>query len=366
MGMNGQNYKTKLGQYLELAQSQGASDLHLGMGRRPSLRIDGNLLLLTKEPVFTQEDMQGFIAALLTGEQQKRFEQEKELDFGYTHGEKIRCRCNVYLQRGYVAIAIRLISFQIKGVEELGLPMILHEFAKMSQGFFLVVGPAGHGKSTTLAALIDEINHNRTDHIITIEDPIEYVFEQDRCLIDQREVGYDTVSFNRALKSVLRQDPDVVMIGEMRDPETVAIALTAAETGHLVFSTLHTNNAAQTIDRIIDSFPASQQGQIRSQLSSTLVGIVSQRLIPRMEGSRVPAVEVMLANSAVKNLIREDKVYQIDLVIETSLDKGMISLNRSLVDLVRRREISEENAYVYSINPGELKNFLSNGSGMMP
>ncbi len=353
-----QNYKIKLGQYLELAQTQGASDLHLGVGRRPTLRIDGDLVQLTKEPLFVTDDMKGFMSVLLSEDQRKQFEQEKEIDFGYTHDEKIRCRCNIYLQRNYITIAIRLIPFQIRSIEELNLPHVIHEFANMSQGFCLVVGPAGNGKSTTLAALIDEINHKRFDHIITIEDPIEYIFDQDRCLIDQRELGFDTVSFNRALRSALRQDPDVLMVGEMRDPETMAIALTAAETGHLVFSTLHTNNAAQTIDRIIDSFPGGQQGQVRSQLASTIVGIVSQRLIPRIEGGRVPATEVMLANAAVRNLIREDKVYQIDLVIETSLDKGMVSLNRSLVDLVRRREISEESAYLYSVNPSELKNFL--------
>ncbi len=353
-----QDYKIKIGQYLELAQSQGASDLHLGVGRRPTLRIDGNLVQLTKEPIFVKEDMDGVLKVLLNEDQRKQFEEEKEIDFGYTHEEKIRCRCNVYLQRGMVTVAIRLIPFQIRSIEELSLPHVIHEFAKISQGFCLVVGPAGNGKSTTLAALVDEINHKRFDHIITIEDPIEYVFDQDRCLIDQRELGFDTVSFNRALRSALRQDPDVLMVGEMRDPETMSIALTAAETGHLVFSTLHTNNAAQTIDRIIDSFPSAQQSQIRSQLASTIVGVVSQRLIPRIEGGRVPATEVMLANAAVRNLIREDKVYQIDLVIETSLDKGMVSLNRSLVDLVRRREISEESAYLYSVNPSELKNFL--------
>jgi twitching motility protein PilT len=222
----------------------------------------------------------------------------------------------------------------------------------------LVVGPAGHGKTTTLAALIDEINHKRMDHIITIEDPIEYTFVQDRALIDQREVGGDTLSFHRGLRSVLRQDPDVVMIGEMRDPESISIALTAAETGHLVFSTLHTNSSSQTIDRIIDSFPASQQNQVRSQLASTLLGIVSERLIPRISGGRIPACEIMFANAAVKNLIREAKTYQIDLVIETSTQEGMSSLNRALIDLVRKREISLETAETYSLNPSELRQLI--------
>jgi len=295
---------------------------------------------------------------LLSENQRKQLQELKELDFGYSYEEKIRCRCNAYFQRGYKSVALRLIPKVIKGLEELGLPSILHEFTKMSQGFFLVVGPAGHGKSTTLAAMLDEVNHTRFDHIITVEDPIEYIFEPDRALIDQREVGFDTNSFHSALRSILRQDPDEIMIGEMRDPESIAIALTAAETGHLVFSTLHTNSASQTLDRIVSSFSAEQQGQIRSQLASTLVGIVSERLVPRIEGGRAPATEVLLANAAIRNLIRENKVYQIDLVIETSLEEGMISMNRSLSDLVKRREISQESAYLYSLNSAELKNFL--------
>ncbi|MEK9195060.1 MAG: ATPase, T2SS/T4P/T4SS family, partial [Patescibacteria group bacterium] len=220
------------------------------------------------------------------------------------------------------------------------------------------VGPTGHGKSTTLAALVDYINHNRADHIITVEDPVEYLFTSDRAIIDQREVGSDTLDFARALKSVFRQDVDVAMIGEMRDAETMATAVTAAETGHLVISSLHTNNAAQTIDRIIDTFPGSQQQQIRTQLSSTLIAIVSQRLIPRISGGLIPAAEVLIANSAVRNLIRENRIHEIDLVVETSLDIGMVSLNRSLMDLVRKGEISMENAMSYSSNPEELQTIL--------
>lgn len=352
------DYKAKLGNYLELAQAQGASDLHLGVGRRPVLRLDGELLFLTKEPILLDEDIDGFIDVLLSDEQKQRFLKEKELDIGFSYEDKIRCRCNVYFQRGHKSIAIRLIPRLIKSIEELRLPPILYEFTRMTQGFFLVVGPAGHGKSTTLAAMIDQINHTRFGHVITIEDPVEYIFEPDRCLIDQREVGFDTVSFNKALKSVLRQDPDVIMIGEMRDPESIAISLTAAETGHLVFSTLHTNSASQTIDRIISSFPAEQQGQVRSQLASVLIGIVSERLVPRIEGGRVPAVEVMIANTAVKNLIRENKIYQIDLFIDNSRHEGMISLNRSLADLIKRREITEESGYLYSLNTSELEKFL--------
>lgn len=352
------DYKEKLREYLLITATQNASDFHIGVGKRPTVRIDGNLVPLTKESILTPDDTEGLITALLSPEQKERFIAHKDFDFGYGFEDKARFRVNVYFQRGFMAAAFRLIPSKVRTVEELRLPPVLHEFTKFSQGLFLCVGPAGHGKSTTLAALLDEINHRRYDHIITIEDPIEYIFTQDRALIDQREVGSDTLSFHRALRSVLRQDPDVIMIGEMRDPVTMAIALTAAETGHLVFSTLHTNNAAQTVDRIIDSFTAGQQGQVRSQLASVLIGVVSQRLVPRIEGGRVPAVEVMFANSAVRNLVREGKAYQIDLVIETSLEDGMISINRSLADLVRKREISIEQADLYSMNPGELRMLL--------
>jgi len=352
------DYQNKLAELMILAAQQGASDLHLSVGKHPTVRIDGNLVPVSNESILTPEMTAGLISALLTPEQEEKLIQEKEIDFAFSYEDKIRFRINVYFQRGYLSAALRLISTHIRTVEELNLPPILHEFSKYNQGFVLVVGPAGHGKTTTLAALIDEVNHKRMDHIITIEDPIEYTFIQDRALIDQREVGGDTLSFHRGLRSVLRQDPDVVMIGEMRDPESISIALTAAETGHLVFSTLHTNSSSQTIDRIIDSFPASQQNQVRSQLASTLLGIVSERLIPRISGGRIPACEIMFANAAVKNLIREAKTYQIDLVIETSTQEGMSSLNRALIDLVRKREISLETAETYSLNPSELRQLL--------
>jgi twitching motility protein PilT len=352
------DYKQQLESLLLTCAKQNASDLHITVGRRPTIRIDGNLLPIAKELILTPENTQGLVFALLSEEQKGKFLQDKELDFSYSYEDKARFRVNVYFQRGFISAALRLIPAKIRTIEELNLPPILHEFTKYSQGFFVCVGPAGHGKSTSLAAMVDEINHKRLDHIITIEDPIEYVFTQDRCIIDQREVYSDTQSFHRALKSVFRQDPDVIMIGEMRDPETMATAITAAETGHLIFASLHTNNASQTIDRIIDSFPAAQQNQIRSQLASTLIGIVSQRLVPRIAGGRVPATEVMITNAAARNLIREAKSYQIDLVIETSTQEGMISLNRSLADLVRRREISLENAELYSLNPSELRMLL--------
>lgn len=349
------DYTQKLNELLLLTVKQNASDLHISVGKRPTVRVDSMLVPIAKEAIFTKEDAQEIINALLTPEQKIIFAKNKQVDFSYAYEDKARFRVNVYMQRGFPAAALRLVPAQIKTMQELGLPPILHDFAKMNQGFILVVGPAGQGKSTTLAAVLDEINHTRNDHIITVEDPIEYVFSQDRAIISQREVGFDVLSFEDGLKAVLRQDPDVLMVGEMRDPETIATAMTAAETGHLVFSTLHTNSASQTIDRIIDSFPPNQQGQIVSQLASTLVAIISQRLIPRVGGGRVPATEIMLVNPAIKNLIRERKIYQIDLVIETSIQEGMISLNRSLVNLIKQKEISLEQAESYSLNPSELR-----------
>ena len=352
------DYQNKLAELMILSAQQGASDLHLSVGKHPTVRIDGNLVPVSNESILTPEMTAGLIGALLTTDQQEKLITEREIDFAFSYENKIRFRVNVYFQNGYLSAALRLIPVQIRTIEDLNLPSVIHEFTKSKQGFFLVVGPAGHGKTTTLAALIDEINHKRMEHIITIEDPIEYTFVQDRALIDQREVGTDTLSFHRGLRSILRQDPDVIMVGEMRDPESISIALTAAETGHLVFSTLHTNSVSQTIDRIVDSFPGSQQGQIRSQLATTLIGIVSQRLIPRIAGGRIPACEIMFVNSAIKNLIREKKTYQIDLVIDTSVQEGMTSLNRSLVELVRKREISLESAEAYSLNPSELRQLL--------
>lgn len=352
------SYIEQLDQLLESVVIQSASDLHLSVARHPTLRIDGALVSLIKKPILKGEDTLGLIQAFLSEEQFNRFLKEKELDFSYSYRERARFRVNVFFQKGYASAVLRLIPAKIKTVEELNLPQILHEFARYSQGFFLVVGPTGHGKTTTLAALVDEINHQRDEHIITIEDPIEYLFSQSKSIINQREVGIDTSSFHKALRSMFREDIDVAMIGEMRDPETMAASVTAAETGHLVFSTLHTNSATQTIDRIIDSFPPSQQSQIRIQLAASLIGIVSQRLIPRISGGLIPAVEVMIANSAIRNLIRENKTHQLDLVIDTSSQEGMISLNRSLADLTRQKDITLENAMLYSINPSELRLLL--------
>jgi twitching motility protein PilT len=352
------DYKQKLSDLLTATAKQGASDLHLAVGRHPTLRIDGVLVPLQQEPIVTPEAMEGIVGALVTDEQKVKLLAQRQLDFAYSFEDKARFRVNAYFQRGYLAAVLRLVPAQIKTIEELNLPPLLHDLAKLSQGFVLLVGPAGHGKSSTLAAIVDEINHSRSDHIITIEDPVEYLFTQDQCMISQREVGNDTLSFHSALRTVLRQDPDVVMIGEMRDAVSIATAMTAAETGHLVMSTLHTNSAAQTIDRIIDSFPPEQQSQVTSQLAATLVAIVSQRLLPRISGGRVPAAEIMIVNPAIRNLIRERKTYQIDLVIETSLQEGMVTLNRSLVNLVKNKEVSMENAELYSLNPAELRILL--------
>lgn len=348
----------KLRELLVTTARQNASDLHLAVGRRPTLRVDGVLIPLQKSEILTPEAAEGLISELLTPEQKERFLKEKQIDFAYSFEDKARFRVNVYFQRGYAAASLRLIPGRIRTIEELNLPPILHEFTKLSQGFIVVVGPAGHGKSTTLAALLDEINHARSDHIVTIEDPIEYLFMQDKCIVSQREVGNDTPTFHDGLRTVLRQDPDVIMIGEMRDATSIATAMTAAETGHLVFSTLHTNSASQTIDRIIDTFPAEQQGQVISQLAATLVAIISERLVPRISGGRVPATEIMMVNPAIRNLIRERKVYQIDLVIETSVQEGMMTLNRSLALLVKNKEVSLESAELYSMNPGELRILL--------
>lgn len=353
------DYKQKLSDLLTETARQNASDLHLAVGRKPTLRVDGVLIPLEKEPIMTPESAEGVIFELLTAPGQKeKLATDRQIDLAYSFEDKARFRVNAYYQRGYLAAALRLIPSRIRTVEELNLPPILHDFTNLSQGFVLVVGPAGHGKSTTLAAILDEINHTQSDHIITIEDPVEYLFTQDKCIVSQREVGSDTTGFHAALRTVLRQDPDVIMIGEMRDVVSISTAMTAAETGHLVFATLHTNSASQTIDRIIDSFPAEQQGQISSQLAATLVAIVSQRLLPRISGGRVPALEIMIVNPAIRNLIRERKVYQIDLVIETSLQEGMVTLNRSLANLVKNKEVAFDNASLYSLNPAELQILL--------
>lgn len=337
--------------------NEGASDLHLSEGRNPVVRVSGFLIPLMKESPLTRKDMEGFLDALLADDHKKEFLETKEMDFAFAH-DNARFRGNAFFRLGRISIALRLIPKQVRTLEELNLPPILEMFSRRQQGFFLCVGPVGQGKSTTLASLIEMINQERLEHIVTIEDPIEYIFEPKKSIIDQREVSIDTVDFHTALWSVFRQDVDIVMIGEMRDPETISTAVTAAETGHLVFSTLHTNTAAQTIDRIIDSFPADQQAQIRIQLAGSLAGIFSQRLVPRISGGLIPAYELLINNNAIANLIREKRTHEINAVIETGSQDGMIDLNRSLAQLVAEGEISVENAYQYSTNPKTLEKML--------
>ncbi|MEI6587325.1 MAG: PilT/PilU family type 4a pilus ATPase [Candidatus Moraniibacteriota bacterium] len=344
----------KIKNLLRIAAQRGASDLHLVVGRYPTYRIDGKLISLNQDEIITPEVTREICDVVLNEEKRKQLEKEGQVDLSYNFEDKVRFRVNAFIQQGYTSMAFRLISKEIRTLEELGVPEILYDFTRVSQGLFLMVGPVGHGKSTTLAAMINDINHNQEKHILTIEDPIEYVYEQDRSIINQREVYQDTNSFQLALKGLFREDANVVLIGELRDLDTISAAMTAAETGHLIFGTLHTNDAPQTIDRIVDVFPAHQQNQVRAQLASVLLAVVSQRLIPRVDEGRSPAVEIMIKNHAVENLIRENKSYQIGNVIETSSQEGMVTMDRSLVDLVRRGLVSLEIASAYA---RDAKNF---------
>jgi twitching motility protein PilT len=335
---------------LSLVGQQGASDVHFVIGRYPTLRINGKLHQLTKEKILTPADTRAISDIILTEDKKAELTEEGQADLSYNFEDKARFRVNVFFQKGYVSIAMRFVMSKVRSLEELNVPTSLYNFTHVSQGLVLMTGPVGHGKSTTLAAMVDYINHNQEKHIVTIEDPIEFVYEQDKCIINQREVGRDAKSFSSALRAVLREDVNVVLLGELRDLDTISTAMTAAETGHLIFGTLHTNDAPQTIDRIIDVFPAHQQNQIRLQLANVLLGVMSQRLLPQLSGGRVPAIEIMFKNHAVENLIRENKVHQIDSVIETSLKEGMISLDRSLADLVRRGIVSANDAIAYAKN----------------
>jgi twitching motility protein PilT len=349
------DYQKFLHDLFENLVNEDGSDLHMGVGRKPAIRINGQLIYLVNYNVMTEADVLGALTVLVGEARVKKFIEDKGIDFSSNlNNGQIQLRGNAFYQRGNACIALRLVS-KAKSFEELNLPEILKEFARKKQGFFLVVGPVGQGKSTTLSTMINIINSEASSHIITIEDPIEYIYQQDKSIIDQREIGVDTNSFLQALKSAFREDANVLLIGEMRDSDTIAAAVTAAETGHLVLSTLHTNNASQTIDRIIDSFPAEQQGQIRLQLASSLLGIFSQRLIPRLSGGRIPAYELLINNKAIANLIREKRTHEIDTVLETSSHEGMMDMNRCLIDLVQRGEISLESAYEYAINPKALE-----------
>lgn len=343
---------------LEITIRRQASDLHLLVGTYPTLRIDGSLVPLKEYGVLDEKNAERLIFSMITDEQKNSFEKEKELDVSVSLEDEGRFRVNVFYQRGSIGAALRLIPTNIRTIEELGLPRICEKFTEPSQGFVLVTGPTGHGKSTTLAAMVEQVNKNKSVHIVTIEDPIEYVHKSERAIVDQRELHMDTNSWTRALRSALREDPDVVLVGEMRDLETIAAAITIAETGHLVFATLHTNNAAQTVDRIIDVFPSRQQPQIRMQLAGSLMGVISQRLLPRIGGGRVVAAEALISNPAVRNAIREGKTHQINNIIEISASEGMISMDKSLANLVKKGEVLAEEAKKYAINPSEFDKLI--------
>lgn len=339
--------------FVQSVVEYGASDLHISAGHKPVVRVNGELIELSSAELVTQEDIVKLLVECIGEERTRMVVNRKEVDFSYVVGD-LRLRGAAFVQSGNIAVAFRVIT-KVKTVTELNLPPQIIQFAEARQGFFLVVGPVGQGKSTTMAALIEHINTTRKEHIVTIEHPIEYMFEPKMSFIEQREVGSDTESFESAMNALFRQDANVLMIGEMRNSETIATAVTAAETGHLVFSTLHTNDAAQTINRIIDSFPAEQQNQIRSQLSTSLLGVYSQRLIPALHGGRVAAYELMINNPAVANLIREGRVHEINTVIETHKEEGMVDMNHSLLELVRQGQISMDDAFKYSTNPEAMK-----------
>lgn len=342
---------------VELVIKEGVSDLHISEDRSPFIRVAGTLVPLTKYPKFTKGLMQSILNGVLSDLKKSTFETSQSADFSYDHkGE--RFRVHVYLDQQKICMSFRHIPKKIPTLVELGLPDNLENFARLKSGFFLVVGPTGHGKSTTLASMIDIINNERLENIITVEDPVEYLFTPQKSVIHQREVGTDTPSFEMALHDSFRADVNVIMVGEMRDPETMSTAVSAAETGHLVFSTLHTNSAAQTVDRIIDSFNANQQNQIRIQLAASLSGIFSQRLVPKISGGLIPAYELLINNTAISNLIRDKRTHEINTVIETGSQEGMIDFNRCLVQRVNAGEISVENAYLYSTNPRSLEKML--------
>lgn len=350
----------KIENLLEEVVRAKASDLHIQVGLPPILRVDGALRPIPGQPVVDDQSAEQLIFSILDESQQQILTKDKEFDFSFSFGDIMRFRVNAFHERGNLAVALRAIPNEIKTVAELGLPPIVSSFAELPRGLILITGPTGSGKSTTMASLIDKINSERADHIITIEDPIEFTHTSKKSVVAQREVHYDTYSFAAALRSALREDPDVVLIGEMRDLETISSAITIAETGHLVFATLHTNSASQSIDRMIDVFPPHQQPQIRSQLSNILQAICSQRLIPAIGGGRVAAAEILIANSAVRNIIREGKTYQLDAVIQTGADQGMQTMDRTLVKLVQTGVVTYDEARSHAVDLNEF-NRLAGG-----
>jgi twitching motility protein PilT len=344
---------------LEHMVARNASDLHVTVGTPPVVRVRGEVQRLEEFAPLTADDTQQVLYRILSSEQQKKFELKRQLDFSHSIPGLARFRVNVYFQRESIGAAFRLIPAELKTLEELGIPSALHQLAEKPRGLVLVTGPTGSGKSTTLAALIDEINRNRSEHILTIEDPIEFLHRHKRCIVNQREIGPDATSFAEALRAALRQDPDVILVGEMRDLETIATALTAAETGHLVFGTLHTQSAPSTIDRIIDVFAAEQQEQIRIQIANSLQGVVTQALLPTSDGAgRVPALEILLPDDAVRNLIRQGKVEQIYSVMQTNTGRGMQTMEQSLAELIQRRVVDFEVGLSRSSRPAQLIGLL--------
>lgn len=355
-------------QLLSIMVNSGGSDLHVTIGSKPQIRVDGNLTPLEEFPVLTSTDTKMLCYSILTESQKQKFEEKNELDFSFGIKGLSRFRGNIFVQRGSVAGVFRTIPYRIMSFEELGLPPVVAELADKAKGLILVTGATGSGKSTTLATIIDKINRERHEHIITVEDPIEFLHPHKNCLVNQREIGSDTKDFQFALKHILRQDPDVVLIGELRDKETIEAALTIAETGHLCLATLHTNSAVQTINRIIDVFPPHQQPQIRAQLSFVLEGILCQQLLPKIGGKgRVMAMEILVPNPAIRNLIREDKLHQVYSQMQMGQTKsGMQTMNQSLAALVQRRLVKLEDAYIYSPDPEELKQLISGGLSFKP
>ncbi len=355
---------TSIDDLLERMVELGASDLHITVGSPPAYRIRGQIVRAEGFEPFTDEETRATLYRILSSEQQKNFELNRQLDFAYSMPGVARFRVNVFFQREVVGAAFRLIPTEIKTLEELNLPAVLHGLAAYPRGLVLVTGPTGSGKSTTLAAIIDEINRNRTEHILTVEDPIEFVHRHKRCIVNQREIGPDATSFGEALKAALRQDPDVILVGEMRDLETISTALTAAETGHLVFGTLHTQSAPSTIDRIIDVFPPAQQEQVRIMIANSLQAVVTQNLMPTADGQgRIAALEILLPDDAVRNLIRQAKTEQVYSVMQTNTARGMLTMEQSLADLALRRVVNLEDAITRSSRPDQLMGILER-SGM--
>ena len=343
---------------LEECIKKSASDLHIQVGLPPVLRISGALQPIPNTPILTEDMVEKLIFSTLDSMQREILSKDKEFDYSFSFGEIARFRVNAFNEKGNLAAAFRLIPTKMPTIEELGMPQIVSTFADFPRGLVLVTGPTGSGKSTTLAALINKINHEKAVHIVTIEDPIEFTHKSKRSVIAQREVHYDTFSFSRALKSALRQDPDVVLLGEMRDLETISSAITIAETGHLVFATLHTNSAAQSVDRMVDVFPAEQQPQIRSQLSAVLMAVCSQRLVPAIGGGRVVAAEIMVANSAVRSIIREGKTHQLDTTIQTGANEGMQTMDRTLAKLVQQGTVTYDNARECAVDMHEFERLV--------